>query len=377
VIVSRRRNRGTTSIAGTPIESGRLVRAKVAYSVRRVDLTGSLHLVTGPGVSPRHGDLVLAEVVAIGQHRMIELTTSRRAQLYPGDEIVVAYGARYAPDQFEAELPEDLDDCQLVAAGGCAARVRTAHVIMKEATQLRPIGLVADASGVLNVADGALSEPPPAVARSSLVPTVLVAGTSMNSGKTTTVASLVHGLTRAGLRVGAGKFTGTGAGGDRNSFADAGAAEVLDFTDLGLVSTFRVPVPRLARLAADMHSHLVSRVVHAVVLEIADGVLQSETCELLGHRSVQMRVDGAVFAAADAAGALLGVARMRECGQQVVAVSGLLTASPLAMREAQSGLDVPLYGTHDLRDPIVARSLLDRLATPSVTPAGRAVGVSA
>jgi hypothetical protein len=359
-----------TSITCMPIESGRLARAKIAYSVRRVDLTGSLHLVTGPGIAPRHGDLVLAEVVAIGQHSKIELTTSRRAELYPGDEIVVAYGARYAPDQFEAELPEDLDDCQLVAAGGCAARVRSAHASMKAATQIRPIGLLADASGVLNVADGALSEPP-AAARSSLVPTVLVAGTSMNSGKTTTVASLVHGLTRAGLRVGAGKFTGTGAGGDRNRFADAGAAEVLDFTDLGLVSTFRLPVPRLARLAADMHDHLVGRGVDAVVLEIADGVLQSETCQLLGHRGVQARVDGAVFTAVDAAGALLGVARMRECGQRVVAMSGLVTNSPLAIREAQSGLDVPLYGPLELRDPIVARSLLDRLATTSVAPAGR------
>ena len=369
---------GTNSIIGTPIASGRLARAKVAYSVRRVDLTGSLHLVTGPRITPRHGDLVLAEVVAIGQHEKIELTTSRRAELYPGDEIVVAYGARYAPDQFEAELPEDLDDCQLVAAGGCAARVCSAHASMKVATQIRPLGLVANASGVLNVADGALSAPPPAASRSSLVPTVLVAGTSMNSGKTTAVASLVHGLTRAGLRVGAGKFTGTGAGGDPYMFADAGAAEVLDFTDLGLASTFRVPVTRLARLAADMHNHLVGRGVDAVVLEIADGVLQSETCQLLRHRSVQARVDGAVFAAADAAGALLGVARMRECGQRVVAVSGLVTTSLLAIREAQSGLDVPLYGTFDLRDPILARSVLDRLATTSVAPAGQAaVGASA
>ena len=305
---------------------------------------------------------MLAEVVAVGQHAKLELTTSRRAALYPGNEIVVAYGARYAPDQYEAELPEDLDDCDLVAAGGCASRVRSRHSAVKEATRIRPVGLLASRTGRLNVASGALPAPPPLTGGGARVPTLLVAGTSMNAGKTTTVASLAHGLSRAGLRIGAGKFTGTGSGGDRYCFDDAGAAEVLDFTELGFVSTYRVPVSRLVRLAVDMHDHLVGRGVDVVLLEVADGVLHSETCELVGHPAVQERVDGAVFAAADAAGALLGVARMRECGQRVVAVSGLLTSSALAKREAQAGLDVPVYGTRDLCDPALSTGLLQRVA---------------
>lgn len=353
---------------GQPLDLARLARAKVAYSVRRVGLRGPLHLVAGPDIAPRHGDLVLAAILVVGQHTKLELTTSRRAALYPGDEIVVAYGARYAPDQFEAELPEDLDDCELVAAGGCAARVRSSHTRMNPATAIRPIGLIADPLNVLNVSKGALAPSPLPIDRSGTVPTVLVAGTSMNAGKTTTVASLVHGLSRAGLRVGAGKITGTGAGGDPNSFVDAGAAEVLDFTDLGFGSTFRVPVPRLAQLATDMHDHLVGRGVDAVVLEIADGVLQHETRRLLQHRDLQARVDGALFAAGDAAGALLGVAQMRECGQRVVGVTGRLTSSPLAVREAQAGLDVPVYGTLDLTEPVVATSLLERIATVAVQP---------
>src|ERR1044071_4579387 len=95
----------TTFVSDLPLDPARLGRAKIAYSVRRVDLRRPLHLVTGPGVIPRHGDLVAAEILATGQPTKLEVTTSRRAALYPGDEIVVAYGARYAPDQFEAELP--------------------------------------------------------------------------------------------------------------------------------------------------------------------------------------------------------------------------------------------------------------------------------
>ncbi len=347
------------------VEADRIARAKVAYSVRRVDLDRPLTVVAD-GRAPRHGDLVLAEVVKIGQHQKLELTTSRRAALYPGNEIVVAFGARYAPDQFLAELPDDLGECDLVAAGGCAATVAAKHTSMKDATRIRPIGLLAADGRVLNVLDGAVPQPPQPMTH---IPTILVAGTSMNAGKTTTVASLVHGLTAAGLRVGAGKFTGTGAGGDRHSFADAGAAEVLDFTDMGHVSTYRVPVERLAEVAAQMHDTLAARGVDVIVLEIADGVLHSETCELLGHPAIQDRVDGAVFAAGDAAGALLGVARMRECGQRVLAVSGMLTASPLATREAQTWLDVPVYSTPDLCDATLATSLLARLAVRETEPA--------
>ena len=35
-------------------------------------------------------------------------------------EIMVAYGNRYAPDQFEAELPKTMASCHLAAAGGVA-----------------------------------------------------------------------------------------------------------------------------------------------------------------------------------------------------------------------------------------------------------------
>ncbi len=98
----------------TELDTDRAARLKVAYSVRRVDLARPLTVVRD--VAPRHGDLVLARG-AIGQHAKLELTTSRRAALYPGDEIVVAIGTRYASDQFEAELPPDLGPCHLVGAG--------------------------------------------------------------------------------------------------------------------------------------------------------------------------------------------------------------------------------------------------------------------
>ncbi|CAN5224418.1 hypothetical protein BH20ACT5_BH20ACT5_14140 [soil metagenome] len=184
----------------TELAPHRVVAAKAAYTTRRVDLGAHrrLALVTGIDVVPRTGDLVLARVGEIGQHERVELATGRRAALYTGDEVIVAYGGRYAPDQFEADVPPDLSGCQLVAGGGLAARVVNAHLDMEEATELTPAGLIADSTGrVINVKDGAI----PSRGSGSRRPlTLVVAGTSMNSGKTTTVAAIAHGLTAAGRR---------------------------------------------------------------------------------------------------------------------------------------------------------------------------------
>jgi hypothetical protein len=338
--------------------TARVRRAKIAYSVRRVELDRSLTLLDDIDVPPRHGDLVLATVTSLGQHNKLELRTSRRATLYVGDEVVVAYGARYAPDQFEAELPTDLGPCELVAAGGMAANVVSRHDAMRPATAVQPVGLLAGSDGVaLSVADGALAAPPTPARRP---PTVLVAGTAMNAGKTATAASITRGLSRAGLRVGACKITGTAAGGDPNMYRDAGAAEVLDFSDDGLVGTYGVPVARLAATTARLHRHLAGRDTDAIVVEIADGLLHVETAALLARLELRRVTDTVVFAAADAPGAVHGVTEVRAAGLPVIAVSGLLTASPLATREAQACLDLPVYGTADLCDPELACSILDR-----------------
>ena len=66
---------------------------------------------------------------------------------------------------------------------------------------------------------------------------ILVVGSSMDSGKTTAASSVVHGLSRSNALVCAAKLTGTASLKDRLIMEDAGAAEVLDFTDVGHAST--------------------------------------------------------------------------------------------------------------------------------------------
>lgn len=354
----------SSPVRRVPLDAQRLRRAKKSYTTRHVSTAlearpEGYHLIVGPGVTPAAGDMVLARVVELGKHTKLEGPGSRRQQMFPGQEILLAYGARYAPDQFLAEVPADLGTCHLVAAGGLAGVVTQQHAAVDAPTVIEPVGLLADAEGRVRLdrhAPHTVSSPG---TRSEAGPVVVaVLGTSMNSGKSTTLACLVNGLTNAGLVVSAGKATGTGAGGDANLFRDAGATRVLDFTDFGLASTFGLDVEHVHDLWASLLDALSLDGPDVVVVEIADGLYQGETARLLGDARFAARVDAVVFAAQDALGARAGVAELQGHGLPVVAASGVLTASPLAGAEARAALSVDVVDTYDLCDPAVAIALL-------------------
>lgn len=341
------------------IDSGRLAGVRRGFSTRRVCLPDRLMLVSR-GQAPRPGDLVLARVSSIGQHSRLELPDGRRSQLYVGDEIIVAYGHRYAPDQFEAEVPRDLGECHLVAAGGIASALLSKHVRTKSPTKIRPLGLLAQMDeSPLNLRDWRLdsrSIPKP------LPPVLVVAGTAMNAGKTTTASRLIKGLQRAGKRVGAAKVTGTGAGGDYWQMKDAGAIEVVDFTDAGYASTYLLAPQEVEKVFLRLLSHLGGMHLDAIVVEVADGILQAETASLLASPGFSYFCNGLLFAAGDAMGAVAGVQWLHMKGLEVCAVSGALTTSPLAVRETSSALGVPVLDKGDLSDPVTASALLDAVA---------------
>lgn len=339
----------------------RIKRAKFAYTTRRVKLKPGMTLLKE--VAPKIGDLVLARVEKIGQHKRIELTNSRKARMFIGDEIVVVYGNRYAPDQFEAIIPETLVPCHLVAAGGVAAQVLSRHSSMKRPTEITPLGILGDSHGeAINLADFALKK----VNNNRPRPlTIAVAGTTMNAGKTTTAANLIKGLSSSGMKVGAAKITGTGAGGDVWFMKDAGAEFVLDFVDAGFSSTYRVPFSEVEKILCTLTSNLRDAGVDAIVLEIADGLYQEETARLLSSQVFQNNIDAMLFTARDAMGGEAGVEWLQKLHIPVFALSGALTSSRLAVREAQEIIDTRVLDSDTLADPKIADQLNDWIVNQS------------
>lgn len=322
----------------------------------------NFHLIAGADVAPVPGDVVIARVSHISNHKRVETPESRKAVLFDGALVMLAYGHRYAADQFLAHVPDTLDHCHLVAAGGIAGVVTELHDRMKDPTGIEPLGLLATADGVVNVHDFAAFDNPLIVATPQQRPRVIaVLGTSMNSGKSTTVACLVNGLTAAGQQVGAGKITGTGAGNDRMLYHDAGAHRVVDFTDFGYPTTFRMNFAEIRALTVNMINTL-SAGSDTVIVEIADGIYQDETARLLRDELFQECVDSVVFSAVDALGAKAGAEELIRAGLTVAAAAGVMTASPLATAEAVTVLEplgVPVISTYALTAPEVATGVVE------------------
>lgn len=308
----------------------RLTRAKQAFATRRVPLSATYGLETDVGLSA--GDVVLATVTQIGQHGHLELTSGRRAALKTGDEIIVACGARYAPDQFHALLPERTGPANLVASGGIAGIEVARHSGMREATQITIAGRLTQAGRPVNLMNYAL----PAIAPHPSLPIIAVVGTSMNAGKTATCAALVHSLAATGRRSAYVKATGTGSGGDLWKNLDAGAMIALDFVDAGYGTTYLAEPSDLTVRALSLAAHAARNGANIVVMEIADGVLQSETAYILKDELFRSHIQATVLAAGDSMGACGAISWLKAAGHNLIAVTGAFTQSPLAIAEVQA-----------------------------------------
>jgi hypothetical protein len=338
-----------------PLHAKRLGAAKRAYTTRRVPAGALLQLDTDPAQPPRPGDLVLARVVRTGKHQHLELPGGRRSALFAGDEIVVACAARYAPDQFEAALPTALGACHLAAGGGVAAQVVSRCAGVAPPTEIELVGLVLDGlHRRVNLAQHGLHK---AFSLGPRPVTIASLGTSMNAGKTTAAAHLVRGLVRAGLRVGAAKITGTGSGNDPGLLRDAGAERVLDFVDCGYASTAGLELPALQTILDTVQTDMAHARMDALVIEVADGLLQRETAMLLQSTHFARRVDATLFASGEAMGAIAGVRWLHDRGLQVLGLTGTLTRSPLARAEAEAATGLRSFGLDELGDAAHAQAL--------------------
>ncbi|MEM8984728.1 MAG: DUF1611 domain-containing protein [Pseudomonadota bacterium] len=338
------------------IDSNRLAAAARAFTTRRVSFSRVTTLLLD--VLPVPGQVVLARVRRLGHHTRLQDRHGRRVTLFPGDEIIVCYGERYAPQQFEGRLPAALGPCHLVASGGVAAQAVSWHRrISRGPTEIDVLGVLGDTDGRALTIDRFRLAAPAIRRRPNTV--IAVAGTSMDSGKTTTAAYFVRGLTKAGLRVGAAKITGTGACNDYYLMRDAGAVRVVDFTDAGFVSTFGLDLVDIDSIYASLLNELCVADVDVAVIEIADGLQQSETARLLSDDEFRQSLDGVIFCAQDAMGASAGVDWLTARSHNVLAVSGVLSAAPLAIRETCELVAAPVLGTDGLSERSIALGLID------------------
>ena len=342
----------------SPVDLGRVPStAKWGWALRH--LPGDhAYLTPSSGTSPPNvGDVALFRVTRIGYHASVVVRDGRKLRIYPGDLLLGVFGNRYATDGFEAEV-DGVSNLSLLTAGGMVGTVLSSHRTMGRPTSLELVGFVAGPTGrPLNLVRSFFR---PVVDVPELgCPLLVVVGTGMNAGKTTVVSQIVHDASARGLRVAAGKLTGSVSNRDADEMRAASAASVVDFSDYGFPSTYLADPVELAALWRTILERSARDRPDLIVMEIADGLVERETAILLGDPAFRGRVSGVVLAADSSLGALWAVQRLTSVGLAPLAVSGALTSAPLAVREYREESTVPIFesgsGSPELADHVLGR----------------------
>jgi hypothetical protein len=297
------------------------------------------HCLVAEKTKPCPGDVALVRIKAIGHHSYIETDRERRLRLYEGDHLMCVFGNRYATDVYEG-LVLEAKKLHLLTGSGMIGTVVSQNRAAGRPTAVSMLGYLADANGLRvnlkRILYGSTPEAGPVPAM------ILVVGTGMNTGKTTVTRKLLQALASQGVPVAGCKFTGSASPRDLYEMRATNALHATDFSDYGFPSTYGADAAELLGLADRMLDACARKGSQVVVAEIADGILQRETQMLIENEALKSRVAGVVLAGSCSASALYGVEVLRKAGLDVWAVSGLITNSPLFVREfaARSGIPV-------------------------------------
>ncbi len=311
---------------------------KWSWACRSIDEAPASVLSRDMG-TPRVGDVAAVRVKAIGHHTRVTTVKDGKQRLYLGDIMIGVFGNRYATDALEGEVV-GLDDLHMLTDAGMIGTVRSRHTSTRRPTDLEFLGFLPGENGSrLNLKSRLFR---PARPSRSCRNVLLVVGTGMNTGKTTTGSRLVKALLRRGLRVAVAKLTGSVCQNDWCEWGATGAVDVRDFSDHGFPSTSRASETELVTLFETLLAASEPVGPDIVVMEVADGILQRETRMLLSSEAVRRRVGGAVLAASCSSSALFGITQLGGLGHEVIAVSGLVTNSPLFVKEFSAISSIPV-----------------------------------
>lgn len=347
----------------TPIECGEILdftSVKWSWACRRLvnEKWGENYYLGSEQSNPRPGDVAVVRVEKIGHHHQIETENEQRLRLYPGDWLMCTFGNRYATDVYEGRVL-GLKRLHLLTASGMIGTVVSCHRDVSRPTTLSFLGYVADPSGRrLNLKEQWF---PPVCGRPPHPDVVLVVGTGMSTGKTTVTRKILRGLVSRGIRVAGCKLTGSVSPRDLHELRATGALHATDFSDYGFPSTYLASLTELIRLFDSMLVACCRKGAQLVVVELADGFLQTETEMLMGCEDIRSRVRGVVLAASCSGSALCAADMIQKAGLDLWVVSGLISNSPLFAREFRSRSSIPLASSRANANRL-ARLVMARIA---------------
>jgi len=226
---------------------------RIASSTRNARLRREV--VVGDELIVREGYILCVRVIKNKfTYDTVEDVTGRMIKVKGGDIMAGVLGYRRALRGYAGIVPERLavgDTLHILNLGGVLGVCTAGNPELGPPFEVEVLGSILTfpdvGDRVGKPAHIYTSNIPTAETLHDIPPIILIAGTSMNSGKTFAATELVRVLSKQGWNVSACKLTGVSLMRDMLSMSDAGAGEVLDFTQAGVASTRGTKILPVAR----------------------------------------------------------------------------------------------------------------------------------
>lgn len=267
------------------------------------------------------GDYVAGEVISTPSRlSRIELTSGRMVEVVEGDLIVGAFGVRYATLEAVGGWQGIGRDrlMEALTGAGLFGKSTSRSALLPPLLSLLYRGHV-----VLDGEKATMGDyVSPAPERAFKLPVVLLVGTSMSAGKTTSAKVIVRLLREAGLEVIGAKLAGAGRYRDILAMQDAGAEHIFDFVDAGLPSTV-VLESEYQHALRNLLSRMAGEGADVVVAEVGASPLEPYN-GAVAIREIRQNVRCTVLSASDPY-AVTGVTKA--FGNRPDLVTGLATST--------------------------------------------------
>lgn len=294
------------------------------------------------------GDYIACEVTGSPSALYsIEISNGRMVPVLEGDFLIGAFGKRAATLEGVGDWEAIQADGNLHALTGAGlfGKATSTSLLLPRLMSLSYRGHVVFNGKKQTMQDFVV----PVSQQKFTTPVVMLIGTSMSAGKTTTGRIIVHELKKMGKNVVGAKLTGAGRLRDILAYSDAGADTIIDFVDAGLPSTV---VPKLKFQASldYLLSRIESQKADVAVIEAGASPLEPYNSDLVVE-AVKNNISLLVLSASDPY-AVLGVESAFDITPDLITGPASNTSAAVELVEKLTG--------------IKALNLLDRASLPQL-----------
>jgi hypothetical protein len=316
---------------------------KISSSTKNIPLTHRVS-ITDRIISRQNYVLAVKVLAEKKIYNQIELTSGRMSTVHKGETILVTLGERRALKGFVGHVPKRLkpgDIINILNIGGvCGVCDSENYQIVGHALKVKVMGAVIDDKGRhANITDYRIFDPSSSI--TGKTPLILISGTCMEVGKTTTACEFIKVATRMGLKTCSAKVAGIAALKDTLRMEDNGTTKAVSIVDGGITSTASVKDSAL-KITKGAINHLSGYKPDYIVVELGDGILgEYGVMDILKDKEIRKHTVAHIGCAFDPPGALKLFELSRKIGLKPDIISGPVTDNSVGSGFIRSALKIP------------------------------------